>query len=148
MLYWTMRLVFDTDVVVAALRSPAGASAALIAGAIDGRLEFALSVPLVLEYEAVCLRPEQLYASGLDVHDVVTVVDALIATAVPVSSYYSWRPQLRDAGDELVLDAAVNGGATHLVTFNLGDFGRAPQQFGIRSLRPADMLRLVRSRLA
>jgi len=53
-----------------------------------------------------------------------------------------------DAGDELVLDAAVNGGATHLVTFNLGDFGRAPQQFGIRSLRPADMLRLVRSRLA
>lgn len=142
-----MRLVFDTDVVVAALRSPTGASAALIGGAIEGKLEIALSVPLVLEYESVCIRPEHLAASGLSSADVAVVIDALIASAVPVSSYYSWRPQLRDAGDELVLDAAVNGRATHLVTFNLGDFGAAPKQFGIRCLRPADMLALVKRRL-
>ncbi len=53
-----MRLVLDTDVVVAALRSDRGASRQLVLAALDGRIEMLVSVPLVLECEAVLTRPQ------------------------------------------------------------------------------------------
>ena len=40
----------------------------------------------------------------------------------PVQAHFLWRPQLRDPNDEMVLEAAINGSATHLVSFNLRDF--------------------------
>ena len=49
-----MRLVLDTNVIVAGLRSPTGASAALIDRALSGAFVLVLSVALALEYEAVC----------------------------------------------------------------------------------------------
>ena len=57
--------------------------------------------------------------------------------AEPVKTHFLWRPQLRDPGDEMVLEAAVNGRADALVTFNLRDFGSAPSRFGVELLLPA-----------
>jgi predicted nucleic acid-binding protein len=51
-----------------------------------------------------------------------------------------WRPQLRDPGDELVLEAAVNGQAAAIVTFNHRDFGTTPARFGIEVLSPPEIL--------
>ena len=47
-----MILVLDTDVIVAALRSPQGASAALLLAALEGRVTLLANVPLMIEYEA------------------------------------------------------------------------------------------------
>ena len=58
-----MRFVVDTNVVVAGLRSPTGATAALIDRALRQEFTMLLSVPLVLEYEAACRDPEQRIAS-------------------------------------------------------------------------------------
>jgi predicted nucleic acid-binding protein len=49
--------VLDTDVMVAAMRSSEGASRQLLLGALDRRFELLLSVPLILEYEAVLTSP-------------------------------------------------------------------------------------------
>ena len=62
-----MRLVLDTNVVVTALRSPTGASAALLDRALGGDFTILLTVALVLEYEAACSQPAQRAASGLSV---------------------------------------------------------------------------------
>jgi len=105
-------------VVVAALRSPSGASAALIRCALQRRFTLLLSVPLALEYEAVCVDPAQRIVSGLDEAGVDTIISALCSVADPVRGSFLWRPQLRDANDEMVLEAAVNGMADALVTFN------------------------------
>jgi predicted nucleic acid-binding protein len=59
---------------------------------------------------------------------------------VPVHLHYLWRPQLRDAGDEMVLETAVNGRANGLVTFNVEDFQPAACRFGIELLTPAQSL--------
>ena len=135
-----MRLTLDTDVVVAAMRSPGGASAALILAALDERIRLLANVALVLEYEAVCLRHEHGLAAGLEAHQVQLYIDTLASLVEPVESHFVWRPQLRDPGDEMVLEAAVNGRADASVTFNHRDFGQAPQRFGLRVLLPRQAL--------
>ena len=69
---------------------------------------------------------------------------ALIALAEPVETHFLWRPQLRDPGDEMVLEAAVNGRANALVTFNVRHFGLAPSYFGIEVLHPLGAIGRIR----
>jgi putative PIN family toxin of toxin-antitoxin system len=140
-----MRSVLDTNVVVSAMRSPKGASAALLMAARRNRIMLVANVALALEYEATCRLAEHRLASGLDLDQVGIFVDAVIAMADPVESHFIWRPQLRDPGDELVLEAAVNGRAEAIVTFNRRDFGAIPQRFGIELLLPVEALRRIGS---
>jgi putative PIN family toxin of toxin-antitoxin system len=133
-------LVLDTGVVVAALRSPSGASATLLRRVRAGDVIAVASVALALEYEAVCKRPEHQIASGLTRREVYLFADAVIAMIEPVKSHYFWRPQLRDPNDEMVLEVAINGRASILATFNVKDFLPA-KRFGIEVLRPDNALR-------
>jgi len=139
-----MRCVLDTDVIVAALRSPSGASAALLMAARRGELTMVANVALVLEYEATCSRAEHVLASGLSAHQVGLFLDAVVAMAEPVETHFLWRPLLRDPADELVLEAAVNGQAAAIVTFNHRDFGAVPTRFGVEVLSPGTALRRIR----
>ena len=139
-----MKLVFDTDVLIAGLRSPSGASADLLRLARHRRFELALSVPLVLEYEAVALLPEHLSASGLERTDVQAVIDVLVDVAEWTRIHFSWRPQTRDPGDEMVLETAINAKADAIVTFNRRDYGDAPGRFGIECWLPRQALETVR----
>ena len=139
-----MRLVLDTDVIVAAMRSPSGASAALLRAARQGEVILLASVPLALEYEAVCSEAEHQLAAGLNAAQGAIFVDAVVALSEPVKTHFLWRPQLRDPGDEMVLEAAVNGRADALVTFNVRDFGTAPAHFGIAVLLPREALKRIR----
>ena len=139
-----MRLVVDTDVVVAGMRSPTGASAALLVLLLKRQATMLLSVALAFEYEAVCLMAEHRLAAGASELDVQNMIDSLVGISEAVDVHYQWRPQLTDAGDEMVLEAAVNGRADAIVTFNRNDFGVAPSRFGIEVARPADVLRRIR----
>lgn len=133
----------DTNVVVSGLRSPSGASAALVGLALRGKFRLMLSVALALEYEAACVDPAQLLASGLSQAEAEAVLSALCSVAEPVVPRFLWRPQLRDPVDEMVLEAAINGRADVLVTFNRRDFGVAPERFGIALCTPRDALRRI-----
>jgi len=135
--------VLDTDVVVAALRSPRGASAAILLAAADGRATLLMSVPLVVEYEATCTLAEHRLAAQLSEGEIAQFLDGLAALAEPVDSHFLWRPQLRDPGDEMVLEAAVNGRADAIVTFNVRDYGGGPAKFGVAVLKPAEALRRI-----
>ena len=139
-----MRLVLDTSAVVAAMRSPSGASAALLMQARKSNVTLLANVALALEYEATCCRAEHVMAAGLTAHEAEIFVDAVLAMAEPVESHFMWRPLLRDPADEMVLEAAVNGRAAAIVTFNQRDFGDIPLRFGIEVLTPAVALRRIK----
>jgi putative PIN family toxin of toxin-antitoxin system len=139
-----MRCVLDTNIVVAAMRSPAGASAALLMEALHGKITMVANVGLALEYEATCRLAEHRLAAGLDDDQVSVFIDAVLAMVDPVETHFLWRPQLRDPADEFVLEAAVNGQAAAIVTFNQRDFGGAPATFGIELLKPAELLRRLK----
>lgn len=136
-----MLVVLDTDVMLAAVLSDRGASRQLLLRAVDGLLAAAVSVPLILEYEAVLKRPEHRNACGLSAADMDVILDQVAASMRHVRLFYLWRPLLRDAADDMVLETAVNGGAETIVSFNLRDFGTAPRRFGIEVLRPGELLR-------
>jgi putative PIN family toxin of toxin-antitoxin system len=139
-----MRIVLDTDAVVAAMRSPGGASAAVIRAVRDGVVTLLLSVPLAMEYEAVCGRSEHRMEAGLSSRQVEVFLDGIVAMAEPVRTHFLWRPQLRDPNDEMVLETAVNGSANVLVTFNVRDYGTAAAQFGVAVLLPREAIARIR----
>jgi predicted nucleic acid-binding protein len=103
-----------------------------------------MSVPLAIEYEAVCRRSEHRMEAGLSSEQVEVFLDALIALGEPVQTHFLWRPQLRDPNDEMVLEAAVNGRADALVTFNVRDYGIAAAQFGIAVLLPREAIARIK----
>jgi putative PIN family toxin of toxin-antitoxin system len=136
-----MRLLLDTAVMVAAIRSDAGASRRLLVAALEGRLTLLASVPLMIEYQAVMTRPEHLAASGLSSDEVEVLLDAIAAVATPVRIAFLWRPVLRDPDDDMVLETAVNGQADAIVTFNVRDFSGNAYRFGLAVLLPGEALR-------
>ena len=136
-----LRAVLDTNVLVAAARSSLGASFALLQALRERRFVALVSVPLMLEYEAVLLRPEQLAAGGRTPESVVQFLDAFCLLATPVHLHYLWRPQTRDPADEMVLETALNGGAHTLVTLNERDFATAAANFKLKLQKPGEFLR-------
>ena len=138
-------MVLDTDVIIAALRSPSGASAAILRLAIDGKITTLVNMALAYEYEAVATRKFHLDAMGMTLEQANLRIRSIVGLCEPVFTAYRWRPQLKDPDDEMVLEAAVNGGATMLVTFNRRDFGTAPLAFGIDVLLPSEALERIRS---
>ncbi|MGO4885487.1 MAG: putative toxin-antitoxin system toxin component, PIN family [Bryobacteraceae bacterium] len=138
--------MLDTNVLVAVLRSDQGASRRLLLSALDGEIQALVSVPLLIEYEAVFSRPHQLEASGLTIAETNALLDALAAVADQVHLWFLWRPRLTDPADEMVLETAVNGRADRLVTFNLQHFQTATQAFGIQTLTPPQAWKEVQDR--
>lgn len=102
-----------------------------------------LSVALALEYESKCMLAEHRLPAGLSEVDAGIYIDGLIAMAEPIQAHFRWRPQLRDPGDELVLEAAVNGRAFAIVTFNEKDLRQARQSFGIAVIPPGEALKFT-----
>jgi putative PIN family toxin of toxin-antitoxin system len=139
-----MRAVLDTDVVVAGVLSPSGASRQLLVAAVDGRFELVASVPLMLEWEAVLKRPEILRASKGSAGDIDVLLDQLAAACLPVDLHFLWRPRTKDPDDDMVLETAINGRADAIVTFNLRHLLAAREYFGMVVERPADFLRRLR----
>lgn len=118
----------------------------MLRAALQRELSIAVSVPLMLEYEAVLTRPEHLEAAGLHRADIDDLLDGIAATAVPVTLAFLWRPAVRDPDDDMVLETAVNAGASAIVTFNRRDFGKVASRFGIAVLLPRDAVDDLESR--
>lgn len=134
------RVVIDTCVVVAGLRSRRGASFKLLQKM--GRDPFTpcVSVPLVLEYEAAGKR----YARemGLTHADIDRVVDYICRVAEFREIHFLWRPCLKDPADDMVLELAVEAAADMIITHNVADFDGA-QKFDVAIVRPGAFLRML-----
>lgn len=138
-----VRAVVDTNVVVTAFRSDSGASRQVLEAALSKRFELLLSVSLMLEYEAVLCRPENLAASGASVSDVENVLDALAAVGNRIAFAFRWRPALPDPNDDMVLETAVNGRAEAIVTSNQRDFRAFEAHFNFSIMTPGEFLRTI-----
>ena len=136
-----LNFLLDTNVLVAGLSSRLGASFALLQAVVQRRVGLVASATLWLEYEAVLKREEICKLHGLTTGEVDDFLNGLAGLVTPVELHFSWRPQLRDAGDEMVLEAAVNGHVDALVTHNFADFEVAQTKFSLNVWTPAKALK-------
>ena len=89
-------MILDTSAIVAAMRSPVGASAEIFRAARRGKVQLLASVALAMEYEAVCRREEHRESARLSTTDVEQFLNAVIDLVEPVDIWFLWRPQLTD----------------------------------------------------
>lgn len=142
-----MRVVIDTCVWVAAIRSRRGASFALLSEIPHGRFRFGISVALFLEYRAAMGRAAADEGTGLEQRQVEAVLAALAHYGKEVPIYYRLRPNLKDEGDNMVFECAANFRASAIVTHNIRDFKNAELRgYGIEIMTPSQMLQRIRSK--
>lgn len=134
-----VRLVLDTSALIAGLRSRRGAAFRLLTLVGRGQFGIAVSVPLMLEYEAIAkLRAR---AAGLTMRDVDDVLDYLARVADRRQIFFLWRPYLKDPRDDMVLEVAVEAECQYIVTYNQRDFVGA-DRFGVQVVTPREFLDL------
>lgn len=141
--------VLDTNILVAALWSRSGASYRIIQSALKGELPYAVSVALVLEYEAVLDRAAMREASWASKEELNQLLDAVVGQArriMPIRTRL--RPTLSDPADDMVLECAVQAGADAIVTMNVRDFLPARELYRVDVIKPGELfLRLERGEM-
>jgi predicted nucleic acid-binding protein len=133
-------IVLDINVLVAGLRSRLGAAAKLLSLVGSDHFGINLSVPLVLEYEDVLLRPE--LRIPLPASAIGDVLDYHCAVARHHEIFFLWRPYLKDPGDDMLLELAVKAGCRFIVTYNERDFAGC-ERFGVEAVTPAKFLKQI-----
>jgi uncharacterized protein len=133
-------VVVDTSVFISALLGPNGASRAVLRGCLEGKLQPLMGAALSAEYEALMSRASVFERCRLNVQERNALFDAFLSTCRWTTIYFGWRPNLRDEGDNHVIELAVAGGARVLITKNVRDFRAAELHFpGLRVLPPEEL---------
>ena len=132
-----MKIVIDTNVLFASLKSSRGASYKLVSLLPSNRFSIAISVPLIIEYEDV-LRRGKLPAS-ISEKDISDFIDFFCYVGDHQEIFFLWRPFLPDSSDDLVLEVAVAGGCDAIITYNKRHFKNV-EKFGLRILDPKEFL--------
>ena len=131
-------IVIDTCVLISALRSRNGASFKLLSLIDSNKFTFSLSVPLVLEYEAVAKRMSR--NPGLTHSDIEDIIDYLCTVGDHRKVHFLWRPNLKDPSDDFVLELAVEAESNYIVTHNIKDF-KDTKKFNLKTITPQELLR-------
>jgi len=131
-----INVVIDTNVLISALRSNRGASFKLISLIGTGKFDISLSVPLLIEYEAVSKRKKFEHLIHTDIDD---LLNYLCKVADKRDIFFLWRPFLKDPKDDMVLELAVEVGCEYIITYNLDDF-KGIEQFGVEAITPKQFL--------
>ena len=139
-----MRVVFDTCVWVAAIRSRRGASFALLTEIFHKRFQLGISVPLFLEYKAKLLETSAKLQTRLNQKQIAAILSPLAFYGTEVSVYYRLRPNLKDENDNMVFECAANFGASTIITHNIKDFLNPElATYEIQILTPGDFIKIM-----
>jgi putative PIN family toxin of toxin-antitoxin system len=132
-----MKIVLDTNVLFAALKSRRGASFKLVSLLPSERFSIVISVPLIIEYEDVLKRGK--FSSFIAEKDIGDFIDFLCYLGERQDIFFLWRPFLPDPSDDLVLEVAVAGGCDAIITYNKRHFKNV-YKFGLKILDPREFL--------
>ena len=117
-----MKVVIDTNVLVAALCSGGGAARGVVRLALAGKIEPVIGAELYAEYEDVLSRTTLFKRSLLDQNERDTLFDAVMSISCWTKIHYLWRPNLRDADDDHIVELAIASGTEWIITENIRDF--------------------------
>jgi putative PIN family toxin of toxin-antitoxin system len=136
-----VRVVVDTNVFLGAMLGRGAANAA-IAACLRGQAVPLIGTTLLAEYEDILGRSSLFSRCLLTAEEREELLDIFLAVCEWTPIYFGWRPNLRDEGDNHLVELAVAGGACLIVTRNLRDFSRMELRFpSLRAVSPEDFLK-------
>lgn len=136
-----VRLVIDTNVFVAGLRSGGGAARLVLRRALEGHYQPLFGNALWQEY--VDLLGRDVWGLATTEHERQQILAALAQRSQWITIYYGWRPNLADEADNHLVELALAGGAEAIVTHNLRDVARGELRFPqLRVVTPAECLEI------
>ena len=135
-----MQVVVDANVFVGACLGK-GPSSLVIEGCLQGRFVPLMGAALLAEYEDVLGRSALFQGCRLSAREREELLDIFVASCCWTRIYYGWRPNLRDEGDNHLVELAVAGGAEFIVTHNIRHLKTMELKFeGLAIATPAQLL--------
>lgn len=136
------RIVIDTKVFVGALLRSEGYNRQVLRSCLEERSKPIMGHALLLEYEDVLGRKELFHDSLLSARERRRLFEAFLSVCEWVQIYYRWRPNLHDEADNHLLELAIAGGVSSIVTHNVRDFRGAELQFPqVRIISPREFIK-------
>ena len=137
-------IVVDTSVLAGAMLTSGGLNRQVIRACLTGRANPILGEPLFLEYEDVLGRKGLFRKSPLSPAERQQLFEAFLNTCEWTPVFYLWRPNLRDEADNHLVELAVAGGASMIVTNNIADFRYGEFRFpAVRAVTPKAFLEVL-----
>ncbi len=137
-----MRVVVDTNILVAAVMSKDGGARQVIRHCLLGQVTPLVGNALFREYEDVFGRGELFDPRLINREERDALLDAFLMCCIWIPVYFLWMPNLKDEADNHVLELAIAGNANAIVTMNRRDFVNAELRFPeIDILNPEQFLR-------
>lgn len=140
-----MRIVLDTTVLISALRSEKGAAAVVLGMALERRFVLLMDYRIACEYRDVALREQHVERSRFSFEEILQIIAELERIAEEVDIEVRHRPLSFDPGDDLTLDAAINGRCDVIVTSNLRHIAGPAELFGIEAMNAGAFLTRMRT---
>ena len=138
----TRTIVVDTSIVISALIGSQGPSRKVIRKCLLNDYTPLISNSLFLEYEDVSSRERIINLCSITNEEKRKLLNAFYHVCHWVSIHYLWRPNIRDEGDNFLIELAVAGNADYIVTNNINDFKNAQLKFpNIQIVTPEKLLR-------
>ncbi len=138
------RIVVDTNVFTAAVLSPAGTNRAVLRACLTAKAHPLMGAALFHEYEDLLARPELMAKSPLTPAERGLLFEAFLSVCDWVRIYFLWRPNLPDEADNHLIELALAGGASAIVTNNVRDVRRGELAFPhLQILTPAQFLKTI-----
>lgn len=136
-----IQIVVDTNVFVSALISATGENREVIRQCLQDKYQPLMGNALFAEYESLLSRNEIMCESPLSTTDIADLLAAFMSVCRWVSVYYLWRPNLKEEGDNHLIELAIAGNAAIIVTNNTKDFHNTELLFpNLSILTPATFL--------
>ena len=142
---YEMKLVLDTNVVLAALMSRHGVSNRFLVWLfLQSTKVSVVSNTLVTEFEDVLLRESSMeFYPHFSEDDIKSFIDDICTISHHQKINFLWRPFLKDVKDDMVLETAFNSGSNYIVTYNIKDFIGVEDKFNIKIITPKEFLIIV-----
>lgn len=139
------RVVIDTNVLVgAALSRGGGDNRDVLRACLKGLARPVIGMALFSEYEDLFLRSPLMAKSPLNEKERFILLESFLSVCDWVKVYYLWRPNLPDEADNHLIELALAGGASTIVTNNLRDVSRGELTFPfLNILTPAQFLKTL-----
>jgi putative PIN family toxin of toxin-antitoxin system len=135
-------VVIDTSVLISALIGEEGPSREILRRSLEGVYIPLINNALFSEYEDVSSRKRILDACPLNPQEIRELINSLYSVCQWVSVYFLWRPNLKDEGDNFLIELALAGNANAIISNNVKDLHGAELKFPeLRILTPDQMLR-------